>query len=206
MVSARDSFSFVSQNLLIMKIHTLIFIFLLATGAIFAQTTNVTLQKGFDLKVAGTSTLHDWESTIGEATGSAVLDLDNEAFNGIVALNLKISAKSITSTKGRIMDNKTHDALLAEKHPYVTFQLMEVMSMQEAGDAYNVTTKGKLTIAGVTKVVTLKSKAYVHNNGVRFTGSYPMKMTTFGIDPPTAMLGTLKTGDDITIHYNVNFQ
>lgn len=189
-----------------MKIHTVIFVFLLATGAMIAQTTNVTLQKGFDLKVAGTSTLHDWESTVGEATGSGVLDLDNEAFNGIVALNLKISAKTITSTKGRIMDNKTHGALQAEKHPYITFQLMEVLSMHEASDYHNVTAKGKLTIAGVTKVVTLKTKAYVHNNGVRFAGSYPMKMSSFGIDPPTAMLGTLKTGDDITIHFNVNFQ
>jgi hypothetical protein len=28
-------------------------------------------------------------------------------------------------------------------------------------------------------------------------------MTTFGISPPTAMMGTMKTGDDIKVNFKV---
>ena len=35
------------------------------------------------------------------------------------------------------------------------------------------------------------------------SGAYPMKMTDFGIEPPTALLGTMTTGDDVTINFNL---
>ena len=49
-------------------------------------------------------------------------------------------------------------------------------------------------------------------NGVRregafsACGSYIMKMTDFGVDPPTAVFGTIKTGDEITIDYNLQLK
>jgi hypothetical protein len=40
---------------------------------------------------------------------------------------------------------------------------------------------------------------------VNVKGIVPLKMTDFGVDPPTAMLGALKTGDDIKINYDFQF-
>ena len=37
----------------------------------------------------------------------------------------------------------------------------------------------------------------------RLTGSLPLLMTDFGIDPPKAMPGTLKTGDRVVVHFDV---
>ena len=37
-------------------------------------------------------------------------------------------------------------------------------------------------------------------------GEVPLKMSDFGIDPPTAMMGTLKTGNEVVIKYNLEFE
>ena len=43
----------------------------------------------------------------------------------------------------------------------------------------------------------------VRGNDGRYilTGQTPVKMTAFGIKPPVAMLGTIKTGDDVKVTF-----
>ena len=48
-------------------------------------------------------------------------------------------------------------------------------------------------------------KAMVTQGKVQFTGSYTLKMTDFSVKPPTAMFGTIKTGDEITVKFNVDY-
>ena len=189
-----------------MKTTALTVLLTLVTVALTAQSTQVTLQSNHTMTISGTSTIHDWESDVTEVSGNATLDLENESFNGINALKLTIPVKGIVSEKGKIMNGKTYDALLAEKHPNIVFVLTEVTGMSGSGPKYKITGKGKLTIAGVTKTVTITADATAYNNSFHIKGSYPMKMSTFGIDPPTAMLGTLKTGDDVTISFDLNFK
>jgi polyisoprenoid-binding protein YceI len=65
---------------------------------------------------------------------------------------------------------------------------------------------GNLTIAGVTKPVKFKSEYQVKGSDVHFTGSYSFKMTDFGIDPPTAVMGTIKTGDEIVVRFDLVYR
>ena len=37
-------------------------------------------------------------------------------------------------------------------------------------------------------------------------GEKSIKMTSYGVEPPTALLGTIKTGDDLTIKFNIKLQ
>jgi polyisoprenoid-binding protein YceI len=39
------------------------------------------------------------------------------------------------------------------------------------------------------------------NGTVNATGMVPIKMTDFGIKPPTAMFGTLRTGDEVKVNF-----
>ena len=41
------------------------------------------------------------------------------------------------------------------------------------------------------------------DGSVQFIGSVTFNMTNFNIDPPTAVMGTIKTGDEITIKFQV---
>lgn len=40
---------------------------------------------------------------------------------------------------------------------------------------------------------------------VAFMGEIKINMTEFNVDPPTALLGTIKTGEEITIKFQVFF-
>ena len=41
------------------------------------------------------------------------------------------------------------------------------------------------------------------DKSITFNGSYKLKMTEYKVDPPTAMLGAIKTGDGIEVKYNL---
>jgi polyisoprenoid-binding protein YceI len=158
-----------------------------------------------EISISGTSSLHDWTSKTTKLTASGDLTVENGNLVDIPALKVSIPVTSITSEKGKIMDNKTYKALLSDEHPNITFKLQELQSIDTNGKDMTLTVRGQLTIAGTSKAVQLTAKAKADGKGgFQFSGSKALKMTDFGIDPPTALLGTLKTGDDITIAYQIS--
>ena len=154
------------------------------------------------MSVHGTSTIHDWTSEVTDIKGSASLDVADGKLIGISALSIKVKVEGIESSKGRIMDNKTYKALESKDHPYIKFNLA-VAKITPKGDKLNIVANGPLTIAGSTKTVQIAAIGTYQGGSLHFSGSKDLKMTDFGIDPPTAMLGTLKTGDDITIDFSL---
>ena len=104
------------------------------------------------------------------------------------------------------MDDKTYDALKGAKYPYITFKMLSVKSMTKSGSGYALKINGELTIAGVTKNVDINGTVSVKENGKLYIEtSKALKMTDFGIDPPTAMMGAMKVGNDITIKFKLNY-
>ncbi|MCB0569580.1 MAG: YceI family protein [Phaeodactylibacter sp.] len=162
-----------------------------------AQETYVV--KGFKMSVSGTSTLHEWESDITKVDAKGNLTVENSELKALNSLSVTIPAKSIVSTKGKIMDNKTHEALKADKHPNITFSLS---SAQISG--LNVTANGKLTIAGVTKNVKLNAKGKLDASGnITFSGSKDIVLTDYGMEPPTALMGSIKVGGQVNVKYEL---
>jgi polyisoprenoid-binding protein YceI len=176
---------------------------LLGLGTLQAQ--DAYQLRSSEIAISGTSSLHDWVSTTTKMTASGDLNVVEGALVDVSSLQLSIPVKSITSEKGKIMDGKTYKALLSDEHPNITFKLQDVKSIESEGTALLIKASGALTIAGKTKTVEVSAKAQADAKGnYRFTGKKALKMTDFGIEPPTALLGTLKTGDDITITYDLN--
>lgn len=184
------------------RINLIIFL-LLGLGLVQAQGT---LQlRSVEFTISGTSSLHDWTSASTTAKVSGDLNVEKGILVDIPALQLSIPVTSIKSEKGKVMDNKTHGALLSDKYPNITFKLQAINSIDTNGNEAKIKATGLLTIAGASKTVQLTVKGLNEGNGTfRFTGSKALKMTDFGIDPPTALLGTLKTGDDITVAFNLS--
>ena len=66
---------------------------------------------------------------------------------------------------------------------------------------------GDLTIAGITKIISFNLVYDQPNRGdIIFTGSKDLKMTDFQITPPVVLMGSIKTGDEITIEFQVSFK
>ena len=160
-------------------------------------------QQGSDLEILGTSTLHDWEITAEEMTGDASIALGDKM--AVEALQFKVKVKSLESGKSS-MNKNTYEALKADKNPYISYKLTEVKSIKNTGSAYKLETVGKLTIGGFTKTIPLTVDAKAGNAEVAFNGQITFKMSEYNIDPPTALMGTIKTGDEITIKFNVNYK
>ena len=99
------------------------------------------------------------------------------------------------------MDKNTYAALKEDKYPEIKYVLKTYIIEGES-----VMLTGDLTIAGVTKSVTVTSSGNVHDDKVELTGDLTFKMSKFGIEPPTAVMGTIKTGDEVTIKFHIYFK
>jgi len=145
------------------------------------------------LVIKGTSSVHDWESEVKDFKVSGVMS--EEMINN---LNVEITVKSIKSGKS-IMDDKTYEALKADKFAKVQFMAptLNVSGEQIVGN-------GTLVLAGQKKSVPITAKV-IGQTASSFTvqGAVTLDMTEYGIEPPTAMFGTLETGETVTIEYQL---
>ena len=164
-----------------------------------AQTKYV-LTPSHELKVEGGSSLHDWDMTSSTAKGEGQFIMEGNQFKGINSLQVTMEAESLKSgTRG--LDSNAYKALNTKKNKEVKFTLKEL-----TGNGSNYQARGDFTIAGVTKPASFPVKVSQNGNEITFEGNYDTKLTTFSIDPPTALLGTVKTRDEITIKFKTTFQ
>jgi polyisoprenoid-binding protein YceI len=106
-----------------------------------------------------------------------------------------IPTVSLTSPKDGI-DKNMHKALKATDHPEIRFRLASL-------DVAAGTAVGQLTIAGVEKDVTLQVQVKRQDAGLAVTGTTALLMTDYGVTPPKAMLGMLKTNPKVTITFEL---
>lgn len=173
---------------------------LLALGWSYAQSSYVLSDS--EISIDGTSTLHDWTSSVTKATLQGKFTVAQKQLTALQDVKLAIKVKDIKSTKGSIMDNKTWDALKAEKHPQIGFQSTGVAVVNHTGGKTSIRIKGQLSIAGATQNTELEASAQVLPDGrLRFEGSKPIDMTAFGMTPPTALMGSIKTGKDVVVRF-----
>jgi len=67
-----------------------------------------------------------------------------------------------------------------------------------------VTMTGNLTLGGVEKPITIKAHAKPGPNGTLVvSGTREVRMTEFGLKPPTLMLGTMKVDERVTVGFDV---
>ena len=71
---------------------------------------------------------------------------------------------------------------------------------------YDISASGNLVINGVKKPITLKFSIEKSDKVYILEGSHKLLMTTFGIAPPKALLGTIKTGDEIEVKFKSIFK
>lgn len=163
-----------------------------------AQELNVT--------VSGTSTLHDWEmkSSKGQFDASIAIANDHVTFTN---LSFSFPAESLKSGHS-MMDKNTYKALNTGKNPTITFVLVSANVTPAGANTYQLKGIGKLTIAGKTLqtdiVATLKYNPA--DKSFTCTGTKKFNMTEYGVKPPTVMMGAIKTGDAISITYDLNIK
>lgn len=181
---------------IIIRILIVLMIFLLG-GAVYGQTPYSL--KTAKMTVDGTSSLHDWTSDVTKVEWVGSFLVSENKVKEVKNVQVKIAVTSIQSTKGKIMDNKTYEAFKYEKNPTIIYKL-NTISITDAVLKAN----GTLTMAGTTKAIEMSVTAKVLANGnIQLTGSQKLNMRDYKMEPPTAMMGTIKVGEMVTVKFDL---
>ena len=176
--------------------------FFLATGlsnTLLAQEAYKLAAKPV-LTVKGGSTIHDWEMASTQSHGKAELLVEGAALKSVKSASITMKTESLKSGKDK-MDGLAYDALKAKKHADITFTLTSFKNL----DNKKAQATGNLTIAGTTRPVTFHVESSVKGGSVFMTGETAIKFSDFNIEPPTALLGTVKTTNDLKLVFRVSF-
>jgi polyisoprenoid-binding protein YceI len=175
-----------------------------------AASTNTALAIGTaKLTIAGTSNIHAYTASttairvtrvqLGAAPAG---DLLEQAVNpGVVeAFEVTIPAKSLASEKDGL-DKNMHKALKADEHPEITFKLLRFEN--RPAPATGLRAIGVLRVAGVDRQVAIDIATERKDAALLVKGTLALLMTDWGIEPPKAMMGMLKTDPKVTITFDV---
>ncbi|MBW6481073.1 MAG: YceI family protein [Bacteroidales bacterium] len=160
-------------------------------------------KEGNEILINGTSNLHDWTMNVVESSCEA--EFDTQGLR-LISINKVIFSCKPTDIKSNsnLMDRKTYEALKAENFPVIKFSLSSGTEIKSDNRRFSGNLKGTLLVAGVTRVVEIPFTGLVNDdNSLRVEGAVDLKMSDFKISPPTALLGTLKTGDNISVSFSL---
>ncbi|HXD21501.1 MAG TPA: YceI family protein [Vicinamibacterales bacterium] len=158
------------------------------------------------VSIAGTSNIHPYTASTNDvrvvrvqiATTVAGGDWADVLTPGAIgAFELSIPAATLSSPREGI-DKTMHKALKVAEFPEITFRLSR-LEAAAAPAAYRGV--GMLRIAGVEREVTLELKTRRNESTLTVRGETQLLMTDYGITPPKAMLGMLKTDPRITVTF-----
>ena len=160
-----------------------------------------------DIKLDGTSNVHDWEMKAVSGTSDATFVINNGKVTSLSKMNFSIPVKNLKSGHAA-MDKNTYKAMKTDDNPNISFVLTSATVTGAGENNYKLNCMGKMTIAGKTNETELIATGIYNPADKSFTvtGIKKMKMTDYDVKPPKALLGSIKTGDNISISYNVKFK
>ncbi len=166
-----------------------------------------TLSPGYAVDIHGTFSIHSWSERIEKVSGDMEGSLNTDGSVDVSSIRIVMGARSIKGDMGSVMNNKTYKALKAEANPDITFLLtVPIRLTQLNGDGKTATLQGNLTLAGVSRPVIMLVRSFkVVKGTMSFEGEQKIRMTDFGVKPPSALFGTMRASPDITIDFKTDF-
>jgi hypothetical protein len=175
-----------------------------------AGAQELALQRGAKLFIDGTSTVRAFtcqaESVAlrvrpgpnapAALTPDAVKDAAGAAALTVPAMKLACGDK--------MMDEHMHTALKAKEFPLVRFEMERYEALAPRGDVVPLKLHGKLALAGKVLPVTVEAQGRVGAGGVlQVEGKHLLRMTDWGVVPPSLMFGAIKVGESVTLRFEL---
>jgi polyisoprenoid-binding protein YceI len=190
------------------RVRTLAALSLLpAAIALTPGVTSIDVQPGSRLWINGSSTVRSFEcaatsfdTNIQAAPGSIAALASGEKV--VTAVQVTVPATRLDCKNGT-MNEHMLKALKANAHPDIVFSLASYDLARE-NDALRITLAGKLTLGGIERPVTIVTTAKEEGEGaLRVTGAHEVRMTEFGLKPPSLMLGTMKVDEKVKVSFDL---
>ena len=188
----------------------------------------IEIEKGGKLWIEGSASIVDYTCNAEQLSGNGNIENvsepeENVKAHGDVAITVSVPVRSLECGK-RGMNKDMYEALKSKNYPNINYRLLDAIRIEEGevGNAQssssseefsadgteagwmNIKTTGILEIAGVkdTTIVYVKGQV-IDGNRFQVKGSKQIDMKSFGIKPPTALMGLIKASNELTVHFNV---
>lgn len=110
----------------------------------------------------------------------------------------------------RVMENDMRHTLHSDTHPHVKFLLQRVKGgIRHDIDRgiYHAVIAGELELAGVKRTIDVDVSAQrLSRNRFRFRAEVPLKMTDFGISPPSALFGAIRARNELRVRFDLTLE
>jgi polyisoprenoid-binding protein YceI len=106
----------------------------------------------------------------------------------VTGVDVQVDLTTLKSDSGTRDGALSSRGLESERFPTATFTLSQPLAVPEGvadGQQASTQAAGELTIHGVTKEVTVDIDTKLSNGKAAVVGNAPVKLTDFGIEPPT---------------------
>jgi polyisoprenoid-binding protein YceI len=157
--------------------------------------------------VGGTSSVRGWECKA--TTFTLNVESGDNAAAGVLAGEKLVNAAGLAIPVEKLecgngtMNGHMKKALKMAEHPEITFRLT-TYELTRSDDSVSVALSGLLNLGGTEKPIELVAMAAPAADGaLRVTGTYALKMTDFGLKPPTLMFGTMKVHDQVKVGFDI---
>ena len=151
-------------------------------------------------EVAGTSNVHDWSMKSSEGNGIANLTVIDSKLVDINNLTITLLAESLKSTKTS-MDDVAYETLDTKTYKNIKYVLKSATKINET--TWNLT--GTYTVSGISKEFKTVVNVTSINGSFILKGSNQITFADFGMSAPTAALGVVRAGKDLTLIFNLTF-
>jgi polyisoprenoid-binding protein YceI len=180
-----------------------------AAGAVLAGAEAPVALDSARITISGTSNIHAYTATT--TTARVTRAQFTCAFEGpdmwanalkpgaIDAFEITIPAATLTSPREGL-DKNMHEALKVKDYPDIVFRLLRFEPGTGAAGALRAV--GVLRVAGVERELPLNITVQHEGTTLKLQGRVAFLMTDFGIKPPVAMLGMLKTDPKVIITFD----
>jgi polyisoprenoid-binding protein YceI len=122
----------------------------------------------------------------------------------VTSFEVEIPVLSLKSDKDGL-DKRMYKALRSDEHRSIVLRVDRYAVEPPYGAVTPLKVTGTLTVAGVERPVELTLETQLTPDGLAVAGQQRLLMTDFGIKPPSFMLGTLKTRNEIAIRFSLLF-
>jgi len=186
----------------------LAFLGIVSTGSVHAQ--RYVLSDASEMWLSGTSTVNSFECE------AETLRFDHEVEHHIEGNGFSVPGVSLVvpvrdlDCNNRRMNRDLRDALQADEYPEIRLDVFRMDLVPDAAadtekaDVPQVAFHGKMTLAGVSRDITIRLSGWLDQfQRLHGRGTLDVKMTDFGVEPPTALFGLVKAHDDISIRFHL---
>ncbi len=178
-------------------------------GEKLALAVRYSIEEGSQLSIQGTTNVNSFECFSKQAFNQQAVQLLVDPVTKAVTfsravLHIKVQQLDCDNSK---MNADLCDALNSDAFPNITIKLFDAKLVNGSITTAwsDVIVNASLKITDQERRIEIRAKAkQIEGGRYRFVANKALKMTDFGVEPPTALMGLIRVRDEITINFDLS--